>query len=270
MVQLTSVQESWAWMRSDIVARLGPFALAVLATWLIWRPRWLGLAPGELPAQLLFGIAGAAVLFGAAVLVQLPLTRRRGGLRVPADGADLALQGAYYVVNGPLEEAFFRGLAQGGISIALGAPPGFVIATAVYVLYHRLGRWTWPDTLATALVGVPLGLAFWLLPGPPSLLGVSLAHIAATFTATFIIGFAFGAIMVPAQTLIQRETPHDMLGRVGSTNASVIFLGQILGLVISGTLAELVGVRMVFFLCAGLSVALAVGGRIFLGSRGRL
>src|SRR5207237_1701454 len=40
--------------------------------------------------------------------------------------------------------------------------------------------WTWPDTLATALVGVPLGLAFWLLPGPPSLLGVSLAHIAAT------------------------------------------------------------------------------------------
>ncbi|HKB11003.1 MAG TPA: hypothetical protein VKD69_10125, partial [Vicinamibacterales bacterium] len=76
-----------------------------------------------------------------------------------------------------------------------------------------------------------------------------------------------GAIIVPAQTLIQRETPHDMLGRVGSTNASVIFLGQILGLVISGTLAEMLGVRMVFFLCAALSVGLAAGGRIFLGSR---
>jgi hypothetical protein len=27
---------------------------------------------------------------------------------------------------------------------------------------------------------VPLGLAFWLLPGPPSLLGVSIAHVGAT------------------------------------------------------------------------------------------
>jgi len=94
-------------------------------------------------------------------------------------------------------------------------------------------------------------------------------HIAAALSSTFIIGFAFGAIMVPAQTLIQRETPHDMLGRVGSTNVSVIFLGQILGLAISGMLAELVGVRMVFFLCAALSVALAIAGRALLGSRAR-
>ena len=73
--------------------------------------------------------------------------------------------------------------------------------------------------------------------------------------------------MVPAQTLIQRETPPDMLGRVGSTNASVIFLGQILGLAVSGILAEIVGVRTVFFLCAALSVALAASGRVFLQRR---
>jgi len=89
-------------------------------------------------------------------------------------------------------------------------------------------------------------------------------HIAAALAATFVIGFAFAAIMVPAQTLIQRETPHDMLGRVQSTNASVIFLGQILGLAASGILAEFVGVRTVFFLCAALSVALAASGRVFL------
>jgi MFS family permease len=58
-----------------------------------------------------------------------------------------------------------------------------------------------------------------------------------------------------------------MLGRVGSTNASVIFLGQVLGLAVSGLLAEIVGVRMVFFLCAALSVALAIAGRIFLSSK---
>ena len=110
------------------------------------------------------------------------------------------------------------------------------------------------------------GLVLWGLVGIGAgvlLLG-AIPHIAATLAATFTIGFAFAAIMVPAQTLIQRETPPDMLGRVGSTNASVIFLGQILGLAVSGVLAEIVGVRTVFFLCAGLSVALAAAGRVFL------
>jgi predicted MFS family arabinose efflux permease len=112
------------------------------------------------------------------------------------------------------------------------------------------------------------GLVLWGLVGIGAgvlLLG-AVPHIAAALAATFTIGFAFASIMVPAQTLIQRETPPDMLGRVGSTNASVIFLGQILGLAASGVLAELIGVRMVFFLCAALSVALAGAGRVFLRS----
>jgi len=78
-----------------------------------------------------------------------------------------------------VEEAFFRGLVQGGLGTLIAPPVGFIAGTLAYVLYHRLG-WGRPETLATALVGVPLGLAFWLLPGPPSLLGVSIAHVAAT------------------------------------------------------------------------------------------
>jgi predicted MFS family arabinose efflux permease len=114
------------------------------------------------------------------------------------------------------------------------------------------------------------GLVLWGLIGIGAgvfLLG-AVPQMAAALAATFTIGFAFAAIMVPAQTLIQRETPPDMLGRVGSTNASVIFLGQILGLAVSGVLAEVLGVRLVFFLCAALSVALAASGRVFL-NRGR-
>jgi membrane protease YdiL (CAAX protease family) len=179
-LQLTSVAESWAWMRSDLLLRLGPFALVVLFVWLVWRPRWLGVGLGDLRAQLLFGVAGGAVLFLVAVYAQLPLSRRRGGLRVPADGSDAAVQAAYYALNGPLEEAFFRGLLQGGLAVMLSAPGGFLLATAAYVLYHRLGSWRWLDVLATVGAGVPLGLAFWLLPGPPSLLGVAIAHIAGT------------------------------------------------------------------------------------------
>jgi membrane protease YdiL (CAAX protease family) len=140
----------------------------------------LGFSAGSLGVQLIFAAIAAPAMFAAAVWVQLWLTRRRGALSVPAGRADAWFQAAFYVVNGPVEEAFFRGLLQGGLGLLWGAPAGFAIATVTYVLYHRLGRWTWPDTFATALVGVPLGLAFWFLPGPPSLLGVSIAHIAAT------------------------------------------------------------------------------------------
>jgi membrane protease YdiL (CAAX protease family) len=177
----TDIPQSWAWMRPDLLVRIGPFvAVCAIAYLLASRPEWFGWSAGRLEVQLVFAAVGAPSLFAAAMLVQLFLTRRRGVLSVPADARDAWFQAGYYAVNGPVEEAFFRGLAQGGLSLLWGPFAGFAIATSVYVLYHKLGRWTWPDTFATALLGVPLGLAFWLLPGPPSLLGISIAHIACT------------------------------------------------------------------------------------------
>lgn len=158
-----------------------PFtAIYVVAYVASHRAAWLGFQVGDIVAQAVFALVAAPVMFVAAVAVQLALTRRRGALDVPAGADDAWFQAAFYAVNGPIEEAFFRGLMQGGLGVLWGTPLGFAAATAAYVLYHRLGRWPWPDTFATALVGVPLGLAYWLLPGPPSLLGVSLAHVAAT------------------------------------------------------------------------------------------
>ncbi len=166
-------------MKPDLVRRLLPFAVVVAVVGIGWRPAWLGFSTGRASAQVIFAAVAAPILFVAAAVVQILLARRRGVLSVPSDGGDAWFQAAFYALNGPIEEAFFRGLMQGGLGIAFGAPVGFIAGTATYVLYHRLG-WPWAETLATALVGVPLGLAFWLLPGPPSLLGVSIAHIAAT------------------------------------------------------------------------------------------
>jgi membrane protease YdiL (CAAX protease family) len=167
-------------MRPDLLIRLLPFTVACAVVYLVTsRPSWFGLGAGRPGVQLLFGLVAAPLMFGAAAIAQLVLTRRRGALSVPAGGDDAWFQAGFYALNGPIEEAFFRGLIQGGLGVMFGAPIGFAVGTAAYVLYHRLG-WPWLDTFATALVGVPLGLAFWLLPGPPSLLGVSIAHIAAT------------------------------------------------------------------------------------------
>jgi membrane protease YdiL (CAAX protease family) len=180
-VALTRIPDSWAWMRPDILLRLVPFTLVFAVAYVVsGGALWLGFTVGNPRAQLLFAAIASPSMFAAAVAVQLWLTRRRRALSVPAGADDAWFQAAFYAVNGPIEEAFFRGLVQGGLGVVWGAPPAFVVATAAYVLYHRLGSWTWSDTLATALVGIPLGLAFWLLPGPPSLVGVSVAHIAAT------------------------------------------------------------------------------------------
>ncbi|HVH63835.1 MAG TPA: CPBP family intramembrane glutamic endopeptidase [Candidatus Dormibacteraeota bacterium] len=168
-------------MRTDIFVRLVPFVAAYAVAYrLTSGAAWLGFSGGTLPVQLLFAVIAAPVMFVAATAVQLWLTRRRHALNVPADAGDAWFQAAFYLVNGPIEEALFRGLMQGGLSVLWGRPAGFLIATATYVLYHRLGRWTWSDTFATALVGIPLGLAYALLPGPPSLVGISVAHIAVT------------------------------------------------------------------------------------------
>jgi membrane protease YdiL (CAAX protease family) len=168
-------------VKPDILIRLVPFAaLYEIAQRVTGGARWLGWSTGDLRVQLVFAAVGVPVMFAAAAAVQLWLTRRRGVLSVPAGVDDAAFQAGFYVLNGPVEEAMFRGLVQGGLGALWSPPLGFLVGTGAYVLYHRLGRWSWDETFATALVGVPLGLAFWFLPGPPSLLGVSLVHIAAT------------------------------------------------------------------------------------------
>jgi MFS family permease len=102
------------------------------------------------------------------------------------------------------------------------------------------------------LAGIAVGLL--LLGG--------VVHIWSTFLGEFAIGFAFAAIFIPAQTMIQQETPAPLLGRVGSTVMSAIFTAQIVGLVLSGNLAEHLGVRRVFTGCALFLFSLIVVGRI--------
>lgn len=176
----TQVADSARWMRTDAVVRLLPFSLTLLSVELIWRPRWLGISTGRTAEQLVAGLAAALVLFALAVGLRVLIARRLGRALVPADGSDLGLQIGYYALNAPLEEGIFRGLLQGGMVAWIGPLPGIVIATAAYSLYHRFGGWHWPEVGATALAGLGLALIYQLLPGPPSLLAVSIAHLGAT------------------------------------------------------------------------------------------
>jgi MFS transporter, DHA3 family, macrolide efflux protein len=80
----------------------------------------------------------------------------------------------------------------------------------------------------------------------------------------FGIGFAIAFVVVPAQTLMQQETPQDMLGRVSSSFMAVFALSQLLGLVLSGSLADLIGVRRLFLASAVLLVVISAAGYLWL------
>ena len=106
----------------------------------------------------------------------------------------------------------------------------------------------------SGLGGIALGLC--LLTAFPLL--------STTILANLVIGFAVAGIIIPAQTMIQQETPQALMGRVGSTVMSTIFAAQITGLILSGLLTQYMGVRRVFALCAVLLVVLIAGGRLFM------
>ena len=91
-----------------------------------------------------------------------------------------------------------------------------------------------------------------------------LTHIWSTILANLIIGFAVAGIIVPATTMMQQETPPALMGRVGSTFMSLVFTAQISGLILSGLIADRIGVRHVFALCAILLAALLVAGRLWM------
>ena len=106
----------------------------------------------------------------------------------------------------------------------------------------------------SGLSGIALGLC--LLTAVPL--------VWSTIVANLVIGFSVAGIIIPAQTLIQQETPPALMGRVGSTAMSTIFAAQITGLLLSGLLTQHMGTRRVFALCAALLVVLIVAGRLFM------
>lgn len=87
--------------------------------------------------------------------------------------------------------------------------------------------------------------------------------LAVAASGALAIGFAVACVQVQAQTLIQRETSSDMMGRVSSTFQSSMSLAQAAGLLLSGFLADLLGVRPLFIACGALAIAIALAGRLW-------
>jgi predicted MFS family arabinose efflux permease len=81
-------------------------------------------------------------------------------------------------------------------------------------------------------------------------------------TALGMLGLGFGAafVMVPAQTLLQQETPHALLGRVSSSLMSLLAISQVLAMFVAGPVAQQAGIRNLYFGSAAMLAAIAAVG----------
>jgi hypothetical protein len=74
-------------------------------------------------------------------------------------------------------------------------------------------------------------------------------------------------VLIPTQTLIQMETPVDLLGRVGSTVNSASFTTQVAGLILSGVVTEHTSIRTVFALSTALLATIAIAGKLWMAPK---
>ena len=124
------------------------------------------------------------------------------------------------------------GIVSTMIGVGLIAGTQFITRVASHKSKKEIVLWG----LLAAAVGV-------------GLLGTFKMYSAAV-ASTFGMGFGISFVVVAAQTLMQTETPREMLGRVSSSFMSVFSCAQVLGLLLSGKLAQWLNVREVFQLCA--------------------
>lgn len=182
-VYRTTVQDSWRWMRLDLLVRLVPLTIAPLVfIWLSSMPlASVGLSLAHWGRDLLISIPLAVAGFATAAAFAEYLARRNARWFVP-DGRDLAFQCLYYVaLNAPVEEWFFRGFLQGGLGRWWNSPgTALLVTSAVFGAYHFLDRWGWRPVVGATVAGLGLGLIYLWQPQPPSLLAPTLVHAAIT------------------------------------------------------------------------------------------
>jgi MFS family permease len=173
---------------------------------------------------------------------------------VTAMAAGMFVMGCF----GPLIAIYVREWlhAQAGIFGIVSAMVGVGMLFGMPVVRRLSGRVANSTLVLAGLAGIGFG----------ALLLGALPWVGASMLACFILGFTFAGLIVPAQTLMQQETPAALMGRISSTTMSVVFLAQLVGLVLSGVLAQAFGVRAVFFLCAVFAWVLTGAGKMLLST----
>ncbi|MGH9906497.1 MAG: MFS transporter [Pyrinomonadaceae bacterium] len=87
-----------------------------------------------------------------------------------------------------------------------------------------------------------------------------LSSVVATLVCSFGLGLSAACVLIPAQTLIQEESPPSMLGRVSSTSMSLMTAAQLGAFLIAGAVANWLGIKNLYYLVALTLILIAIVG----------
>ena len=82
------------------------------------------------------------------------------------------------------------------------------------------------------------------------------------------MGFFAAFVFVTSQTLLQQETPQEMLGRVISSLMSLMAVSQVLAMFVAGPVAQKAGIRNLYFGSAAMLLSIALAGLLWLRKPG--
>jgi DHA3 family macrolide efflux protein-like MFS transporter len=261
---------------------VGPFAAASMVAWFGEKSCYIidsisFLASGSLIASIALATpersAVVTTVAGRSAVTIVPDEEQTGLARVWSDMRQgtsfivhhagllfviLALAAAMFVMGcfGPLIAIYVRDILHASVKMFGLASPliGVGLFIGVSVLNVAAKRVSNNKLVFGGLFGIAVGVG--LMAG--------FTWVATTLIGCFLVGFSCAGIIVPTQTLIQEETPPELMGRVGSTVMSSMFTAQIGGLLLSGVLAETVGVRKTFALCTVMLIVLMAIGKIWM------
>lgn len=173
----STVATSWRWMWPDLLMRIIPMSLVPLLyiAFSHLPLSFLGLTLTHVPLHLIVGLLVGIGMAIFAIFYRMHIVGP--WFRWPT-ASDQCFQSFFYLcINAPVEELFFRGFLLAIVTQWTGwLGWGWLVSTVVYTLYHRLGKWNWRSVGGVGLAGIVFSLVYLLLPGPPSLLAVTLVH----------------------------------------------------------------------------------------------
>jgi membrane protease YdiL (CAAX protease family) len=173
----STIKSTWRWMWRDTLMRVLPMGAAPFVYIALFHLplSFLGLTLHDVPQQIFLGLAIGIAM--AAFAASYRMFFVGPWFRWPTMG-DHVLQSFFYLfINAPVEELFFRGFLLAAVTQWTGwLGWGWLVSTAAYTLYHRLGKWNWRSVAGVGLAGVVFSLVYLLQPAPYCLLAVVIVH----------------------------------------------------------------------------------------------
>ncbi len=173
----STVADTWRWLWPDVLMRILPMGLIpFLYIAILHLPlAFLGLTLHDVPQQVIIGLVIGIGMAAFAATYRMFIVGPWFRWPTPSDQV---LQTFFYLcINGPVEELFFRGFMLAAVTQWTGwLGWGWLVSTAAYILYHRLGKWSWRSVGGVGLAGLVFSLLYLAQPSPRSLLAVVIVH----------------------------------------------------------------------------------------------